>query len=197
MSDLSVGMRLAGFRIESLIGRGSMGTVYSAKDVALDRRVAIKVLAPALARDERFRERFLRESRLVASLEHPNIVPIYAAGEADDLLYLAMRYVDGRDLASLLSTLGRLEAERAVELVGQIGAALDAAHARGLIHRDVKPGNSLPARHDGQADHAYLCDFGLAKHASTVSSLTGDRGIIGTVEYLAPEQIEGGLIDSR
>jgi ABC-type transport system substrate-binding protein/class 3 adenylate cyclase/tRNA A-37 threonylcarbamoyl transferase component Bud32 len=197
MSELGVGAGLAGYRIESLIGRGSVGTVYSAKDLALDRRVAVKVLAPTLARDERFRERFLRESRLVASLEHPNIVPIYAAGEADGLLYLAMRYVDGRDLASLLSNLGRLDAERAIELVAQVGNALDAAHGRGLIHRDVKPGNILLAHHDGRADHAYLCDFGLAKHASTVSSLTGDRGIVGTVEYLAPEQIEGGPVDGR
>jgi ABC-type transport system substrate-binding protein/class 3 adenylate cyclase/tRNA A-37 threonylcarbamoyl transferase component Bud32/streptogramin lyase len=197
MTDLAVGAALAGFRIEALIGRGSMGSVYSAQDMALDRRVAVKVLAPALARDERFRERFLRESRLVASLEHPNIVPIYAAGEEDGLLYLAMRYVDGRDLASLLTSLGRVDAERAVELVAQIANALDAAHARGLIHRDVKPANILLAHHHGRADHAYLCDFGLAKHASTVSSLTGDRGIVGTVEYLAPEQIEGGPVDGR
>ena len=197
MSDLSVGAALAGFRIESTIGRGSMGTVYSAQDLALDRRVAVKVLAQGLARDERFRERFLRESRLVASLEHPNIVPIYAAGEADGLLYLAMRYVDGRDLSSLLEVLGRLDPERAVELVAQVGNALDAAHARGLIHRDVKPANILLAHHDGRSDHAYLCDFGLAKHASTVSSLSGDRGIVGTVEYLAPEQIEGGPVDAR
>jgi ABC-type transport system substrate-binding protein/class 3 adenylate cyclase/tRNA A-37 threonylcarbamoyl transferase component Bud32/streptogramin lyase len=197
MSDLAVGTAVAGFRIESLIGQGSMGTVYSANDVSLDRRVAIKVLAPELSRDERFRERFLRESRLAASLEHPNIVPIHAAGEADGLLYLAMRYVDGRDLASLLRSLGRLDAERAVDIVAQIGGALDAAHGKGLIHRDVKPANILLARHDGTRDHAYLCDFGLAKHASTVSSLTGDRGIVGTVEYLAPEQIEGRLVDGR
>ncbi len=197
MTDLTVGTAIAGFRVESLIGQGSMGTVYSAKDESLDRRVAIKVLAPELARDARFRERFLRESQLAASLEHPNIVPIHAAGEADGQLYLAMRYVDGRDLASLLRSLGRLDAERAVDLVAQVGSALDAAHARGLIHRDVKPANILLARHDGKRDHAYLCDFGLAKHASTVSSLTGDRGVIGTVEYLAPEQIEGRPVDGR
>ena len=197
MADLRVGSAVGGFRIESLIGQGSMGTVYSAQDAALDRRVAVKVLAPSLARDEHFRERFLRESRLAASLEHPNIIPIHAAGESEGVLYLAMRYVDGRDLASLLASLGRLDAERAVELVAQVGSALDAAHGRGLIHRDVKPANILVAHHSGRTDHAYLCDFGLAKHASTVSSLTGDRGIVGTVEYLAPEQIEGRPVDGR
>jgi ABC-type transport system substrate-binding protein/class 3 adenylate cyclase/tRNA A-37 threonylcarbamoyl transferase component Bud32 len=197
MSELQIGTAIGGFRIEALIGQGSMGTVYSAQDVALDRRVAVKVLAPSLARDAQFHERFLRESRLAASLEHPNIIPIHAAGENDGLLYLAMRYVDGRDLANLLTALGRLDPARAVEIVAQIGSALDAAHARDLIHRDVKPANILLASHDGKTDHAYLCDFGLAKHASTVSSLTGDRGIVGTVEYLAPEQIEGRPVDGR
>jgi serine/threonine-protein kinase len=170
-----------------------MGTVYSAADVALERRVALKVLTPELARDERFRERFLRESKLAASLEHPHIVPIHSAGEADGVLYLAMRYVDGRDLGALLESLGRLDAERTLSILEQVGDALDAAHARGLVHRDVKPANILLAK----GDYAYLCDFGLAKHASTVSSLTGSRAILGTVDYLAPEQIEARPVDGR
>lgn len=170
-----------------------MGTVYSALDVALERRVALKVIAAELARDERFRERFLRESRLAASLEHPHIVPIHSAGEADGVLYLAMRYVDGRDLGALLGSLGRLDPERALAIVAQVADALDAAHARELVHRDVKPANILL----GDGDYAYLCDFGLAKHASTVSSLTGSHAILGTIDYLAPEQIEARPVDGR
>ncbi len=190
---LDVGTVVGGYRIESALGQGSMGTVYSALDVALERRVALKILTPELARDERFRERFLRESKLAASLEHPHIVPIHAAGEADGLLFLAMRYVDGEDLAALLQSLGRLDPDRALSIVGQVAGALDAANERGLVHRDVKPANILLAK----GDYAYLCDFGLAKHASTVSSLTGSRAIVGTVDYLAPEQIQGKPVDGR
>ena len=130
MADLSTGTAIAGYRIEAVLGHGSMDTVYSALDVSLERRVALKVLTPELARDERFRERFLRESKLAASLEHPHIVPIHAAGEADGVLYLAMRYVEGRDLAALLRSLGRLEPDRALALLGQVASALNAAHAR-------------------------------------------------------------------
>jgi serine/threonine protein kinase len=137
MADLTTGTSIAGYRIESVLGHGSMGTVYSALEVSLERRVALKVLTPELSRDVRFRERFLRESKVAASLEHPNIVPIHAAGEADGLLYLAMRYVDGRDLSGLLASLGRLDPERTVALLDQVAAALDAAHAQGLVHRDV------------------------------------------------------------
>jgi len=197
VTDLKTGVVVAGYRVEAVLGQGSMGTVYSALDLALDRRVALKVLTPELSRDERFRERFLRESKLAASLEHPHIVPIHSAGEADGVLYLAMRYIEGRDLASLLKALGRLDPERVAAILGQVAAALDAAHARGLVHRDVKPANILLTRHDGKDDYAYLCDFGLAKHASTVSSLTGSRAIFGTVDYLAPEQIEGKPVDGR
>lgn len=195
--SLDVGTVVGGYRIESVLGSGSMGTVYSALDVALERRVALKVLTPELARDQRFRERFLRESKLAASLEHPHIVPIHAAGEADGVLYIAMRYVDGRDLSALLESLGRLDLERTIRLLDQVAGALDAAHARGLVHRDVKPANILLAHNAGVDDYAYLCDFGLAKHASTVSSLTGSRAIVGTVDYLSPEQIAGGPVDGR
>ena len=197
VADLSTGAAVAGYRIESVLGHGSMGTVYSALDTGLERRVALKVLTPELHRDERFRERFLRESKLAASLEHPHIVPIYAAGEADGSLYLAMRYIEGRDLAALLRSLGRLDPERVLAIVGQVASALDVAHARGLVHRDVKPANILLTRHGAEDDYAYLCDFGLAKHTSTVSSLTGSRAIVGTVDYLAPEQIEGKPVDGR
>jgi YVTN family beta-propeller protein len=197
VADLSTGAAIAGYRIEAVLGHGSMGTVYSALDTGLDRRVALKVLTPELYRDERFRERFLRESKLAASLEHPHIVPIYAAGEADGSLYLAMRYIEGRDLSALLKSLGRLDPERTLAIVRQVASALDVAHARGLVHRDVKPANILLTRHGGDGDYAYLCDFGLAKHTSTVSSLTGSRAIVGTVDYLAPEQIEGKPVDGR
>ena len=196
VTQLRHGEALAGYRIEAPIGDGSTGVVYSALDVALDRRVALKVMLPELARDPRFRERFLRESKLAASLEHPNIVPIHAVGEADGVLFIAMRYVDGRDLSSILQQIGRFDPERTLALLSQVASALDAAHERGLVHRDVKPGNILVARH-GEREHAYLCDFGLAKHASTVTSLTGDRSILGTVDYLAPEQIDGLPVDGR
>lgn len=194
---LETGSIVAGYRIESLIGSGSSGSVYSAQDSSLDRRIALKLLDPGLSRDERFRDRFLRESRVAAGLEHPNVIPIHAAGETEDgQLYLAMRYVDGRDLASLLRSLGRLDPERALGIIAQVASALDAAHAQGLVHRDVKPANILVAKHDG-GEHVYLCDFGLAKHASTVSSLTGDRAVVGTVDYLAPEQIGSKPVDGR
>ena len=169
-----------------------MGAVYLANDVSSGTRVALKLLAPELARDERFRQRFLRESRLAASLEHPNIVRTLGYGEQESLLYLAMAYVEGWDLRDLLRREGRLEPAHAVAVVGQVAAALDAAHRAGLVHRDVKPGNILIAGSD-----ALVCDFGLARHISSVSSLTGERGFVGTIDYVPPEQIEGGRIDGR
>jgi class 3 adenylate cyclase/ABC-type branched-subunit amino acid transport system substrate-binding protein/tRNA A-37 threonylcarbamoyl transferase component Bud32 len=195
-ATLPTGTEVAGFRILSLVGEGSSGAVYLAEDVTLARRVALKVLAPELARDVRFRDRFLRESRLAAALDHPHIVPIYAAGEMDGLLYLAMRYVEGRDLRALLDALGRLAPARAVAIVSQVASALDVAHEKGLVHRDVKPGNVLVGSVAG-ADHAYLCDFGLAKHASGAASLTRERAFAGTIDYIAPEQIEGANVDLR
>jgi tRNA A-37 threonylcarbamoyl transferase component Bud32 len=184
------------FRVMSLTGEGAMGTVYLAEDVTNGRRVALKLLAPELARDERFRQRFLRESQVVASLDHPHIVPTVGAGEKDGFLYLAMAYVDGSDLREVLRRERRLEPERAVELIAQVADALDAAHAAGLVHRDVKPGNILVAG-DSDGERAYVCDFGLARHVSSVSSLTGERGFVGTIDYVPPEQIEGGTIDRR
>ena len=190
--DIAEGTVLSGYRIERLLGSGAMGTVYLARDEHLDRPVALKLLAPELARDERFRERFLRESRIAALLEHPAIVPIYAAGEAEGTLFLAMRFVDGSDLREVIRREGRLDPDRAIEIVRQVAQALDAAHEAGLVHRDVKPGNILI-----EGDRAYLCDFGLAKHSSTVNSLTRDSAFVGTIDYIAPEQIQGSAIDGR
>src|SRR5262249_44438852 len=159
-------------------------------------RVALKVLAPELARDDRFRLRFLRESGIAAGLDHPHIVPTVDSGEESGVLYLAMMLVEGTDLRELLRRENRLEPERALALLGQAADALDAAHRAGLVHRDVKPGNILVAAGpDGET--AYVCDFGLARHVSSVSSLTGDRGFVGTIDYVPPEQIEGGSIDGR
>ena len=191
--DPRIGSELLGYRIEALLGRGGMSVVYRAHHGALDRKVALKLLAPELAEDERFRERFLRESKLAASIDHPSIVPIYEAGEADGQLYIAMRYVEGTDLKRLLRGEGVLEPKRAFQLLAQLADALDTAHARGLVHRDVKPSNALL----DEAGHVYLADFGLTKSASDRSALTATGRIVGTVDYAAPEQIEGKSVDGR
>ena len=195
-SDVRTGTVLAGFRIESQVGEGAMGTVYIAEDAPRGGRVALKVLVRDLAKDERFRRRFLRESRLAASLDHPHVVPIIDSGEEDGVLYLAMEFVEGLDLRELLRREGRLDARRAIALVLQVAEALDAAHAAGLVHRDVKPANIL-VRAEPHGEHAYVCDFGLARHLSSAGSLTTDRGLVGTIDYIPPEQIEGGDIDGR
>ncbi len=194
--QVRTGAVLAGFRLKSLLGEGAMGTVYLAEETTTGRRVAVKLLAPELARDERFRRRFLRETELAANLNHPHVVPTLASGEEDGTLYLAMAYVDGPDLRALLRREGRLEPERTLDLVEQVAGALDAAHEAGLVHRDVKPGNILVAA-TPEGEDAYLCDFGLARHLSSVSSLTSDRGFVGTIDYVPPEQIEGETVDRR
>jgi len=196
-ADPRVGTELAGYRIEALLGRGGMSDVYLAQDLRLKRKVALKLLAPDLARDERFRERFLRESELAASIDHPSITPIYEAGEVEGLLYIAMRYVEGSDLKSVIAKEGRLEPRHAVAVLDQVADALDAAHERDLVHRDVKPGNILIATAREGREHVYLSDFGLTKHTAEDGSLTESGQFLGTIDYVAPEQIEGGEIDGR
>jgi streptogramin lyase/tRNA A-37 threonylcarbamoyl transferase component Bud32 len=191
--DTRVGSVLAGYRIERLLGRGGMSSVYLAEHLRLHRKVALKLMAPELAHDERFRERFLRESQLAASLDHPNVVPVYDADESGGVLYIAMRYVEGSDLRELLRRYSPLPPARAVAIVGQAAAGLDAAHRRGLVHRDVKPGNILI----GEDDHVYVSDFGLTKQASSQSGLTATGQLVGTVDYVAPEQIQGQQVDGR
>ena len=200
MTDYQSGFELAGYRIESVIGRGGMAVVYRAEDTRLGRKVALKVLTPVLAHNEQFQQRFIRESRLAASLDHPNIVPIYEAGEADGQLFIAMRYVAGSDLKVLLSQEGGLPPARLLRIFVQIGDALDAAHELGLVHRDVKPGNILVAsiqEHSGHgySDHVYLTDFGLTKRTTSLSgALTGTGHFLGTVDYVSPEQIQGAPV---
>jgi serine/threonine protein kinase len=193
------GLRAAGYELQSLVGRGGMAYVYKAQDTRLGRIVAVKVLAPELAQNEEFRLRFLRESRLAASLDHPNIIPIYEAGEADGHLYLAMRFVEGADLKVLLKRRGTLPVGEAMWLFGQVGAALDSAHAAGLVHRDVKPANILvaPAAGSKGRDHVYLSDFGLTKRASSLTGVTATGIVVGTMDYVAPEQIGGKPVDAR
>jgi len=195
-SDAVVGSELAGYLIEALIGRGGMGAVYRAEEEGLGRKVALKVIAPELAEDERFRERFLRESRIAASLDHPHIVPIFQAGDEDGALFLAMRYVEGTDLGKLLQKEGALDPTRAVSLLEQVAEALDAAHEKGLVHRDVKPSNILIAVAAGK-EHSYLADFGLTKRTGSLSGVSAPGDVVGTLEYVAPEQITGDEVDGR
>ena len=193
---LAPGTTVAGYKVEALIGRGGMGAVYRAEEEGLGRKVALKVIAPELAQDERFRERFLRESRIAASLDHPHVIPIYQAGDEDGLLFLAMRYVEGTDLARVVAENGALEPRRAVDLLSQVAEALDAAHEKGLVHRDVKPSNVLIAEAAGR-EHCYLGDFGLTKRTGSLSGVSVAGEIVGTLEYVAPEQITGDPLDER
>ena len=199
MATPQIGDEFAGYRIEALLGRGGMGIVYRAEQQRPHRRVALKLLATELSSDPSFRERFIRESDSAAAIEHPNIIPVYDAGEVDDQLYLAMRYVQGSDLKDLIEREGRLDPERALSFVSQVGGALDMAHSRGLVHRDVKPQNILIASGEGpeSTDHVYLTDFGLTKHAASRTGLTAAGHFVGTIDYVAPEQIEGKAIDNR
>lgn len=196
-TDLPIGSELLGYRIEEVLGRGGMGVVYLAEDRRLKRKVALKLLAPRLASDERFRERLLAESELAASLDHPNIVPIYEAGDADGRIFISMRYVEGRDLRRLLKD-GPLEARKSLQIVSQVASALDAAHARGLVHRDVKPSNVLiaPEASPDGSDHVYLADFGLSRRLADRPRFSEGRSL-GTVDYVAPEQIRGERVDGR
>jgi serine/threonine-protein kinase len=194
VQELQPGQVFAGHRIEALGGRGGMGIVYKATHLRLERTVALKVITPELAADEGFRQRFQREAQLAASIDHPNVIEVYDADESDGLLFLTMRWVEGTDLGTLLERSGRLDPESAVRIIGDIGFALDAAHARGLVHRDIKPGNILIADRDG---HVYLTDFGLTREAGEGGGLTRTGMFVGTTDYAAPEQITGGRVDAR
>jgi serine/threonine-protein kinase len=189
---------LAGYRIGSPIGRGGMGIVYDAEHVALGRSVAVKIVAPELSTDLTFRERFLREARLAATLEHPSIIPIYDAGEVDGVIYIAMRRVHGSDLAAFLSANGPLDARRAIDVLRPVASALDAAHRRRLVHRDVKPQNILIEPETAESDeHVFLTDFGLTKRTDDSGGLTRSGMFVGTFRYAAPEQFQGTDIDGR
>jgi serine/threonine protein kinase len=190
VSDALIAREFAGYRVDGRIGRGGMGVVYRATDLSLDRPVALKVLSEELASDPAFRRRFVSESKLAASLDHPNVIPIHAAGEHDGILYIAMRLVPGDDLRSLVRQHGRVEPGRAVRLIAQVASALDAAHAHGLVHRDVKPANVLVT----PEDHVYLTDFGLSKRVGADSQATRTGMVLGTLDYIAPEQIRGDAI---
>jgi serine/threonine-protein kinase len=196
-----VGEEFAGYRLVSVLGRGGMSIVFRAENPRLGNVIALKVLDPALASDDIFRTRFLEESRIAASMNHPNVIPIHDMGSSDGLLYIAMRCVTGTDLRQMLKKRGRLQPETAVFLLEQAARALDAAHRRGLVHRDVKPGNLLVERGNDSSDpdHMYLADFGITKHLSGRTGLTSTGAFLGTIDYVAPEQIRGisvlGLAD--
>ena len=193
-----VGTEFAGYRLNAVISRTNMSVVYLAEHPRLGHAIALKVLAPELSTNDRFRERFVSESRIAAGLRHPNVIPIYDAGPCDGLLYIAMLHVSGADLRAILRERGRLSPEQALLLLGQAGRGLDAAHRQDLVHRDVKPGNMLVERgQDHDPDHVYLSDFGITKRALTHTGLTSTGQYVGTIDYIAPEQITGQQVDGR
>ncbi len=193
MPELAPGDIFVNHRIVGLAGRGGMGVVYRAIDLDLDRVVALKVITPALADDPDFRARFVAESKSAAAIEHPHVIPLYYSGEREGVLFIVMRFVDGPDLRALVRAEGLLEPERAANIIAQIGGALDAAHAHGLVHRDVKPANVLL----GEDEHAYLTDFGLTKREASTGGVSRSGGWVGTLGFVAPEQIRGERVDAR
>jgi serine/threonine protein kinase len=201
VADLAHGMvewpRIPGYQIEGRVGAGGMAVVFRAHDERLRRPVALKILAPALAADGGFRRRFIREARAAAMVDDPHIIPVFAAGESDGLLFIAMRFVAGGDVRSLLGRSGAMSPGRATGIVSAMGSALDAAHRAGLVHRDVKPANMLIDVRPGRPDHVYLSDFGLSKGALSSGGITRAGHVVGTPAYLAPEQASGGKIDGR
>ncbi|MGH2950350.1 MAG: serine/threonine-protein kinase, partial [Solirubrobacteraceae bacterium] len=190
MSDVSFGRRLGDYRLDALAGRGGMGVVYRATQLELDRVVAVKVISPGLAADPVFRERFQREARMLAAVDHPHVIPIHQAGEADGQLYMSMRWIDGRSLAEEIRDGNGLDPARALRILRQIAGALDVVHAHGLVHRDLKPANVLlEARREGE--HAYLTDFGVGRQLDVPSDATATGQWLGTIDYVAPEVIAG------
>ncbi|MGW6855109.1 serine/threonine-protein kinase [Streptomyces xanthophaeus] len=194
-----LGQQIAGYLVEAEIGRGGMAVVYRARDLRLDRTVALKLLAPELARNDTFRKRFAHESKVAAAIDHPHIVPVFEAGETEDLLYIAMRYVAGQDLRAMLDRTGPLPVATAARIAGQVASALDAAHDHDLVHRDVKPGNILVAQgtDSEHPEHVYLTDFGLTKKSLSLTGFTSVGQFVGTLDYVAPEQISGKPVDGR
>jgi serine/threonine protein kinase len=196
-AGFAAGSRIAGYRLEEQIGEGGMAVVFRARDERLKRQVALKILSPALVEDEEFRRRFIRESRSAAAVDDPHIIPVFEAGDANGVLFIAMRYVRGGDVGTLVRRLGPLPGARAAAIVSAVASALDAAHAAGLVHRDVKPANMLVDTRPGRPDHVYLSDFGLTKSSWSSSSLTSTGQFMGTLNYSAPEQIQGQKVDAR
>jgi serine/threonine protein kinase len=190
---LSPGSTIAGYEVEAVVGSGGMGILYRARQLRLDRPVALKLVESEVAREPLVRERLRREARTVAALDHPNVVPLYEAGEEEGTVYIVTRWVDGTELGSLIRRDGPLDPRRAARIAAQIASALEVAHEKGLVHRDVKPSNVLVT----SEDHVYLTDFGLTKRAESASGFTAPGQMLGTIDYVAPEQIEGGEADTR
>jgi serine/threonine protein kinase len=189
-----LGAMFGRFRIESVVGRGGMGIAFRATDTDLDRVVALKFLAPQMPADQVARDRFMRESRLAAAIEHPHIVPVHEAGVVHGTMFIAMRYIPGQDPAQLLRLEAPLDLARTLDICAQLADALDAARARGLIHRDVKPANVL--LEDRGEEWAWLSDFGLTRRIDGSVPSIAD-GLAGSIDYLAPEAIENGTVDGR
>jgi serine/threonine protein kinase len=190
---LAPGTTIAGYEVESVVGSGGVGVLYRARQLRLNRPVALKLVEPDIAADPLIRERLRREARTVAALDHPNVVPLYEAGEENGAVYIVTRWIDGTELGALIRRDHPVRPARAARIAAQMASALEVAHEKGLIHRDVKPSNAIVT----EEDHVYITDFGLTKRAASMSGFTAAGQMLGTIDYAAPEQIEGGEAGPR